>query len=325
MKTTGKSAFTILELLVVIGIIGILMGVIISQFGGATESAKAARCETNMKNLVNAAHACAVEDPDGNFPPASSFSYRQVDTSSAKLVYHNYRIGWIAGSERREGPSNNYVTKNRVAFRPIPFNADYDTQLQALKGGVYNYHTKRTGSMWKAMGANRTAYQCPVHSEAALKINHQRPGWSYVMNKEFGNDDDEHRFWQNIDSITIAENKNSARTARNASKVLMFAELQAVKINDAGRVDKNNPYDESRIKAGGEMADAVLDYEKESIGFNHQIGNQRIAGHVAFADGHVARLTYATTGLSMMKLTEALCKGHEVSYTTSQGYRDLQQ
>ena len=52
-------------MLVVIGIIGILMGVALTQFGGSTESAKAAKCESNMKNLVTAAHTCALQQDDG--------------------------------------------------------------------------------------------------------------------------------------------------------------------------------------------------------------------------------------------------------------------
>ena len=146
MKTKAKSAFTLLEMLVVIGIIGVLMGVIISNFGGATESAKAAKCETNMRNLVTAAHTCALEQEDGYFPPAGSFSYSVVDHKNAELVYHNYRVGWISGSERRPG-----VSKSPIAFQAVPFNADEISLRYALTNGC-------RGSMWKAMGGSRAAY-----------------------------------------------------------------------------------------------------------------------------------------------------------------------
>ena len=49
-----KKGFSLVELLVVIGIIGILAGVLMGVFSGGSDSARAARCLSNMKNLANA-------------------------------------------------------------------------------------------------------------------------------------------------------------------------------------------------------------------------------------------------------------------------------
>ena len=49
-----KKGFTLVEMLVVIGIIGILVGVLVASFSGGTESARNAQCLTNMKNLAGA-------------------------------------------------------------------------------------------------------------------------------------------------------------------------------------------------------------------------------------------------------------------------------
>jgi prepilin-type N-terminal cleavage/methylation domain-containing protein len=304
MKTTGKSAFTLLELIVVVGIIGILMGVALTQFGGSTESAKAAKCETNMRNLVTAAHTCALEQQDGFFPPAGSFSYPYVNHKKAELEYHNYRVGWISGSENRRGPHNDGITKDAVKFVPIPFNADELSLRHALTNGC-------NGSMWKAMGGARTAYQCPVHAEAARKLLKHQPGWSYVMNKRFGNDEDDYRKY----SI----NKDVA----NASRLLMFAELQGANFKAPGYDEINAT---SFLKADVPAADAILDFTKENIRFNHKVGKRGITGHAAFTDGHVEKLFYPKSGggISLLKLTEALCKGHEISYD-GKGYTDLNQ
>ena len=300
MKTTGKSAFTLLEMLVVIGIIGVLMGVIISQFGGATESAKAAKCETNMKNLVTAAHTCALEQEDGYFPPAGSYSYSYVNHKNAEVEYHNYRVGWVSGSEKRPG-----VSKSPIAFQAVPFNADEISLRYALTNGC-------RGSMWKAMGGSRAAYQCPVHSEAVRKETGRMPGWSYAMNKDFGYDNGEHKNWWGI-------MKDNAKSSR----LLMFAELQGADIDENG-------YDPIKakgyLKAGAPLADGILDYKTESMGFNHKTSKRGVSGHAAFADGHVERLFYprSGSGLSIQKLTEALCKGNEISFD-GKGYTDLQQ
>ena len=300
MKITGKSAFTLLEMLVVIGIIGVLMGVIISQFGGATESAKAAQCETNMKNLVTAAHTCALEQKDGYFPPAGSYSYPYVNYKKHRLEYHNNRVAWISGSESRSGDS-----VKPIPFSAIPFNADDEMVRKALTNGC-------KGVMWKAMGASRAAYQCPVHADAARKATGRMPGWSYVMNKAFGYELDEgkHGWW------------GKTKEMSNASKTLIFAELQGLDINDPGY----NPVDASGyLKAGVPLADAMLDYDTETIGFNHKTSKRGVSGHVAFADGHVERFFYpkSGSGISLRDLTKALCAGREVSFD-GKGYTDLQ-
>ena len=305
MKITSKSAFTLLEMLVVIGIIGVLMGVIVSQFGGATESAKAAKCETNMRSLVTAAHTCAT-DGDGHFPPASSFSYMVANEKTGGIEYHNYRVGWISGSETRPA-----VSQQPISFQIIPFNADED--LKGRNGVHYALTNGYRGAMWRAMGASRTAYQCPVHAEAVRKQIGHMPGWSYVMNVDFGHDTGKHKW--------MAKNKGDMS---NASRLLMFAELQGADIDERGydKIDARK-----YLRANGEQADAVLDYTKENIGFNHKTSKRGVSGHVAFADGHVERLFYPRSGagISLQKLTEALCKGHEISYDGKNGYTDLQQ
>lgn len=299
-----------LEMLVVIGIIGILMGVVLTQFGGSTESAKAAKCATNMHNLVMAAHACALEQQDGYFPAASSFSYSYADHKDLKLKY-NHRIGWIAGSEtRRNG------TESPVAFQAIPFNVDKGSSgknsiaLRALQNGA----------LWKAMGSNRSAYQCPVHAEAARKANGALPGWSYAMNREFGYDkpdNDDRKWWgQTKTSISIGGK------TRSPDKVLMFAELQGADIKMRGYDSiEASPF----LKGGAPYADGRLDYDQEDIGFNHQASTKGYSANIAFADGHVDKLLYprSGSGISVRKLTEALCRGHEITFSNG-GYTDQQ-
>ena len=295
MKTTGKSAFTLLEMLVVIGIIGVLMGVIISQFGGATESAKAAKCETNMKNLVTAIHACI--DDDGNFPPAGSFIWEYPDGQDFEMQKHK-RVAWIAGSERSNAGT--------APFVEVPFNGDENSVRHALTNGA-------AGAMWKAMGSDRISYQCPIHAEAVRKETGRMPGWSYAMNREFGCEDpSKNRKWWGKGKDSIS----------NASKLLMFAELQGADINESG-------YDSitANVKAGGSKANAILEYDKsETIGFNHKIGKRGYTGHVAFADGHVEKLTYpkSGSGITLQVLTKALCLGHEISFD-GKGYQDVEQ
>ena len=71
-----KKAFSLVELIVVIGIIAILSGVLLATFGGGTASARAARCLSNMKNLASACQTYGMKT--GHYPIAGNQSYIEM-------------------------------------------------------------------------------------------------------------------------------------------------------------------------------------------------------------------------------------------------------
>ena len=70
-----KKGFTLLELLIVIGIIAVLGGVMLAQFSGSTDSALAATCMNNMRTLRVSKHpdqntmktVLVAEDEESNY------------------------------------------------------------------------------------------------------------------------------------------------------------------------------------------------------------------------------------------------------------------
>src|SRR5574344_1488363 len=102
MKRIFQSGFTLVELLIVIAIIATRAGVLLSQFGGATESARATKCKSNLRNLAQAVQAYGMAN--GYYPPAGSFQTigMGVNTSSGSydIKYDQMKgwIGWNCGS-----------------------------------------------------------------------------------------------------------------------------------------------------------------------------------------------------------------------------------
>ena len=286
MKNNAKSAFTMIEMLVVIGIIGILASVLLATFSGATGSARASQCEANMRNLATACTTYAMQEANGFFPAAGSFQYLHPDTKSFKKKdWERMRIGWISGTEQ---------PGDRAPGGIIPFNSQSEDMLRhALTNGA-------GGVIWKIVEGSRKTYQCPIHAEACRKANGRLPGWSYVMNREFGYDNSSgNDKATGFQGLRIASKLEIGGKARDPSRVLMFAELQGADIDDT----VNGVKIHAELNASGTKADGVLDYDNESIGFNHKIGRGRYAAHVAFTDGHVERLHNPISGISRLKLT----------------------
>lgn len=298
MKIQQKSGFSLIELLVVIAIIGILAGVLLSQFTGATDSARATQCLTNMRNLAVAVQNVAMNSSNGDYPAASSFKYSTVRNGA--LEYH-VKKGWISWNLRNDN------AKSKSGGSVVPFNA---TDVEQLRFAITN------GLVWAAAGQSYKAYQCPVHAAACLKANGNNPGWSYVMNQEFGYNPDpakprrwtgqQHSSFKTSDGIT------------DPGKVLLFAELQGLTIAD----DKAGVNITPNLSASGTEADCMLEYAKnEAIGFNHKMSNGKYVAHVAFADGHVEKLIHPSSGLSIAEITKKLCQGHELSFN-GRSYED---
>ena len=296
VKAAGKvparvrAAFTLVELIVVVGIIGILSAILLSVTGSGTESARAAKCISNLRSLAQAANAYAMES--GAYPAAGS--YQHVGLSGNALVYVEVR-GWISWLSN-EGDPFGYEAGSAKPTSPV-----------SVKVSTYDDKTNENrlfaitnGSIWKATACNFDVYRCPEHLRKDSKAN-----FSYAMNSKFGYD-------YSKGTKGVKGGIGFGSLAR-ADRMLMFAELDTSKSDEYSR-DCTLQY---KANVNGKQYGSNWDGTGESIAFVHKGSKNRKVAHVAFADGHTEKLLEPTGegGLKIEDLTALLCEGKDVAFS----------
>ena len=303
---TFSPAFTLVELLVVIAIIGILAGVLLSTFSGGSESARAARCLSNLKNLANACQTYGMRS--SRYPNAGSIEYMKVNESEGRRkmrMQYLERPGWISWNSRGGYPSDSHRSNASIGL----YSSNEDEALFALTNGC----------LWTYVSRNRQTYVCPSHAKKKGKVT--PPHWSYLMNGFF--------CWDaSKGSRSYAEDGNLVwyGSLSRADRRLLFSEIPFMGYGAW----------QPEGSAGTEETDAILQYPaadltggdlpkapgNETIGANH-IQGKNLFAHVAFADGHVEKLRIPYTGSiknpqvdegQLTSLTAWLCAGKDVSF-----------
>lgn len=304
-----KKGFTLIELLVVIGIIGVLAGVMMTSFSGGTESARAAKCLTNMRNLAQGwISAGAADTTWRKYPAAGSHEYVEVDSSRRNpRPYYQEIKGWISWNSK--GAYRGHDTSSHQAsgsWMISAYSTDREQRLFCLTNGA----------IWKFVGGNSSTYVCPLHAKAMnLKTP---PIWSYLMNSAMGWDYSE-------GSQTVMDQRKTVGSLACADKTLLFSEMP---FSGIGSWQPSG-------EGGGTECDCVLQFNgsivndkspaangHENIGVNHKNG-KNLCAHVAFADGHTEKLRIPFTGNvkkpnvddgMLRDITAWLCKGIDISF-----------
>jgi prepilin-type N-terminal cleavage/methylation domain-containing protein/prepilin-type processing-associated H-X9-DG protein len=296
-----KKAFTLVELLVVIGILGILSAVLIGSFSGGTESARNAKCLTNMKNLASACQSYGMTH--AHYPLAGSVERVRIDSSDPRNVKMQYSElpGWLSWNSENAYAGGS--TSSHVA-NPGWFVSTYD-QTAAVRE-----HCCTNGSLWKYLSGNRGIFQCPAHVK---KFGKNPPAWSYVMNSYFG--------WAGANASPKDGSYYGIHYGdlARADRRLLFAEIPYMGVETAINT----------TESAGTECDCVLQYRSkdggEMIGFNHSSGKRSKFAHVVFADGHAEKLVWPKDGLNearVRELTEWLCTATDVTFT-GKDYEEL--
>lgn len=161
-----RSAFTLVELLVVIGIIAVLISILLPTLAGARQEAVSAQCLSQLKQIGNAAMMYA-NDNNGWFPPSqgdskssptdekfldystnydASVNPKEFAVWEAMAKYAGYKpMAYIVG-----GTNTNYVAINTPIFycpadNQLTNNVNWATNNMLAHGATPDY-TTNTGS-----------------------------------------------------------------------------------------------------------------------------------------------------------------------------------
>lgn len=313
----SKRGFTLIEMLIVVGIIAILMGILLVSSSSSIEKARTAKCAANMKNLAAACFNYMMSDPGGNFPPASDMLGLKRDAKTKKVGYSKGKgAAWLSSADR----GTSYPLSSPNYPPSMSFAADEEDTLYAVTNGC----------LWSAIGGNREVLVCPSFAEACRNKGVLHPGWSYQMNAFFGCPESKNWFF------TASPPRKQMSTIPRPDLVLLFAEIPGyINTRGSGNVqggggsaggDGMAPLPPENLTGGNgtEECDGCLKtntYGKrqESMGFNHRRGKD-IIGHVVFTDGHVEGIAAPKNG-QFYELTEWLCRGVDIVLDRNGNYQ----
>jgi prepilin-type N-terminal cleavage/methylation domain-containing protein/prepilin-type processing-associated H-X9-DG protein len=137
VRRNARRGFTLVELLVVIGIIGALVAILLPSLSAAREAARAAACASNVRQLATAAVAYAQENA-GYWPPAHlDFLTRNMDR------WHGTRPNASAPFDFEQSPLKPYL--QTAAIKRCPSFEPAGPGFEAACGG-YGYNSHYLGS-----------------------------------------------------------------------------------------------------------------------------------------------------------------------------------
>ena len=284
-----KKAFTLVEMLVVVGIIAVLMSIVLVNIRGATDAANATKCMSNMRSLFVAIDAVGMDS--GSYPLAGP-CFRKSAVGGKK--HEDTFEPWIC-RDHSENMVPCYGTGNEDENRYVITNGSW-------------------GAVWRAMGGNESAYNCPMFVKDHLVKRKCKPLFSYALNAV--------KFMSDVTSM--ADSFAGVGITRypigeRADRAVMFAELPISQSCGYDPLAKPETCDATLKPAVG---NPKWKGSAEAIGFVHQDKRKRYYGHVIFVDGHIEKFMQppASSSLKEDKLTAHICSGDDVAYD-ERGYR----
>ena len=287
------SGFTLVELLVVIGIIAILIGLLLPALNKAREAARAAQCLSNMKQITNATMMFANEH-NGLMPCGAGYAiYKFSDYTETAFVPVTSdtdpgieaSADWIAWS-RKLDPVTGFTNSNPDQNITYSALAKYMVHPQI----VTSYQNGGSNNADPALDA---VFRCPSDILAArashADTSHGSYYYSYTMNVSWANPPyayKGHAAGQRVDGVF---NGKISSIRYPSSKILFICEDEKTIRSGsfvADPIDWINPVPPPNTVVDLVSSRHSIQNAKAMSLLNQTPGIQDAYGNVSFCDGH---------------------------------------
>ncbi len=285
VKSSTRRAFTLVELLVVIGIIAVLISILLPTLANARRAAYVVQCQSNMKQIATAM-IMYVQDNKGKFPPSAAPAGLNLAGNNIAWWWPNelVRAGYIKNPSLnvyRNGPGSQKTFASNNVFRcPEGISEDYHltTQNFPTDGGNNSYDIENDSNAQSNGFGVVSWYQLTSRVQTATNAITADPAATGAPSKA-GNEQSPF-MWFN--SGATVQDVHSAAYGRSLSLVRKSAELIML-------VEASNPnwYDESSSTT--QNGETVW---LRRLGARHgkkSRGGLNAQTNFAFFDGHVAK------------------------------------
>lgn len=303
-----NSAFTLIELLIVIAIIGILAGLITMGVSSLRNSAREKHCTNNLRQLLDGVLAYAM-DNDQNLPYAQSFERYDENTG---IYYHHH--GWCTWVNQKRN-----MDDLDALWYGDGAKESHSPELSDDRGtGADAKFAIEFGELFPYVG-DFASYACPVVQAGVLSQSDQDDDdefaisgvvRTYAMNPYFGAAS--RKEWRPIKTSWVGVTRNYGGHVPEPSKLVVFADVDGFG-NSQERGNFKNPTFNTGSDScwnGGCCLNPEKSNGKENDQFlgcwhsrlaptkaNKDAHPEEFFSQAVFFDGHVERLprTVATT------------------------------